>query len=133
MSIHETSLSASDTQFFYRILYQYEKEGSDDHKGYSINDVPSEIKEKIELVHDTKKKKITLAFPQKANILLFKGDVVSVSILRHLRHSFAHACIERDGDNYIINQSIFPKCKICGKVNRKYLIDLVNGILATKK
>lgn len=84
-------------------------------------------------MHDTRKSKIELNFPVKPNTILYKGIGVSSPLLKHIRHSFAHACIERDGDYYIINSQMNSKCQICGKVKRTDLMDLVNGILSTKK
>lgn len=34
---------------------------------------------------------------------------------------------------YIINSQMNSKCQICGKVKRTDLMNLVNGILSTKK
>ena len=115
------------------MLYQYEKEGTGRHTGYSYKDVPLEIRKKVSLVHDTRKSKIELNFPVKPNTILYKGIGVSSLLLKHIRHSFAHACIERDGEYYIINSQVNSKCQICGKVKRTDLMNLVNGILSTKK
>ena len=115
------------------MLYQYEKEGTGRHTGYSYKDVPLEIRKKVSLVHDTRKSKIELNFPVKPNTILYKGIGVSSPLLKHIRHSFAHACIERDGEYYIINSQVNSKCQICGKVKRTDLMNLVNGILSTKK
>lgn len=52
-----SSLKPEDVKFFYSILYQYEKEEKGNHMGYSYKDVPSEIKDKVTLVHDTNKNK----------------------------------------------------------------------------
>ena len=118
--------------FFYKILYLYEKEGP--HlKGYDYMSIPSEIKNKISLIHDTKANKVKLDFPKRLNELCFKGRRVSVPLLEHLRHSLAHACIEREGQYYVINSEMKPKCKICGKVKRMDLMKLVNAILSTKE
>ena len=95
--------------------------------------MPLEIRKKVSLVHDTRKSKIELNFPVKPNTILYKGIGVSSLLLKHIRHSFAHACIERDGEYYIINSQVNSKCQICGKVKRTDLMDLVNGILSTKK
>lgn len=128
-----SSLKPEDVKFFYSILYQYEKEGKGNHMGYSYKDVPSEIKDKVTLVHDTNKKKIDLKYPETLNTLCFKGKSVCAPLLKHLRHSLAHACIEREGDYYVINSQKNPKCQICGKVKRKDLKNLVDAILSTKE
>lgn len=127
----QTSLNPEDLKFFYTILYQYEKEDKC-HVGYSYKKVPTEIKDKVVLIHDTDKNKIELKYPETLNTLCFKGKGICVPLLKHLRHSLAHACIEREGDFYVINSEKNPMCKICGKVKRKDLMNLVNGILATK-
>ena len=132
MVMFHSSLKPEDLKFFYTILYQYEKEGKC-HTGYSYNNVPSEIKGKVVLIHDTGKNKIELKFPKTLNTLSFKGKCVCAPLLKHLRHSLAHACIEREGEYYVINPTDNPMCKICGKVKRKDLMNLVNGILATKE
>lgn len=59
MDMFHSSLKPEDVKFFYSILYQYEKEEKGNHTGYSYKDVPSEIKDKVTLVHDTNKKKQT--------------------------------------------------------------------------
>lgn len=140
MEIFNPSLKPEDIKFFYRVLYQYEKEGAGKHTGYSYKDVPLDIRRKVLLVHDTSKNKIDLKKCQeKPNTIYYKGTEVSSPLLKHLRHSFAHACIERDGEIYIINSGApgnFPvssKCKIWGKVKRTDLMNLVNGILSTKE
>lgn len=133
MEMFNSTLKSEDVKFFYRVLYQYEKEGTSRHTGYSYKNVPLEIRKKVSLVHDTHKSKIELNFPVKPNTILYKGIGVSSPLLKHIRHSFAHACIERDGDYYIINSQMNSKCQICGKVKRTDLMDLVNGILSTKK
>lgn len=133
MEMFNSTLKSEDVKFFYRVLYQYEKEGTGRHTGYSYKDVPLKIRKKVSLVHDTRKSKIELKFPVKPNTILYKGIGVSSPLLKHIRHSFAHACIERDGEYYIINSQVNSKCQICGKVKRTDLMDLVNGILSTKK
>lgn len=132
MAMFHSSLKPEDVKFFYSVLYQYEKEGKC-HVGYSYNNVPSDIKDKVTLIHDTNKNKIELKFPETLNTLCFKGKGVGAPLLKHLRHSLAHACIEREGDFYVINSKENPRCKICGKVKRKDLMNLVNAILSTKE
>lgn len=129
----QPSLKPEDVKFFYNVLYQYEKEGSGNHTGYSYKAVSSEIKGKVALIHNTDKAKIELKFPEALNTLCFKGKGVCAPLLKHLRHSFAHACVEREGEYYVINSLMNPKCLICGKVKRKDLMNLVNAILTTKK
>lgn len=128
----QTSLKSEDVNFFFKVLFHYEKEGANNHNGYSIRDVPCEMRNSISLIHDTKKKKEELKIPKTPNALCFRGTCVCAPLLRHLRNSFAHACIERGGDYYVINSHENPKGQICGKVKRKDLMNLVNGILATK-
>lgn len=132
MDIFQTSLKPEDVKFFYSILYQYEKEGKC-HVGYSYKKVPSEIKDKVVLIHDTDKNKIKLKNPEALNTLCFKGKGVCAPLFKHLRHSLAHACIEREGEYYVINSQMNSKCQICGKVKRKDLMNLVNAILSTKE
>lgn len=95
--------------------------------------VPFEIKNKVSLIHDTSKNKIKLSFPETPNTLCYKGKEVCKPLFKHLRNSFAHACIEREGDYYVINSQMNPKCQICGKVKRKDFKDFVTAILATKE
>ena len=130
--MYQTSLKPKDIEFFYNILYLYEKEKQKP-KGYNFNHVPLEIKGKITLIHDKNKKKIVLSFPKALNSLCFKGKDVTATLLKHLRNCFAHACIEREGEYYVINSQTNPKCKICGKVKRNDLINLANAIIETKK
>lgn len=61
-----STLKSEDVKFFYRVLYQYEKEGTGRHTGYSYKDVPLEIRKKVSLVHDTRKKQNRIEFPGKA-------------------------------------------------------------------
>ena len=103
------------------------------HKGYFYKKVPLGIKNKVSLIHDTGKNKIKLSFPETANTLCYKGKEVCAPLLKHLRNSFAHAFIEREGDYYVINSQMNPKCQICGKVKRKDFKDFVTEILATKE
>lgn len=77
--------------------------------------------------------KIELKYPETLNTLCFKGKCVCAPLLKHLHHSLAHACIEREGEYYVINSKKNPKCKICGKVKRKDLKNLVDAILSTKE
>ena len=42
-----STLKSEDVKFFYRVLYQYEKEGTGRHTGYSYKDVPLEIRKKF--------------------------------------------------------------------------------------
>ena len=133
MEMFYSTLKSEDVKFFYRVLYQYEKEGTGRHTGYSYKDVPLEIRNKVSLVHDTRKSKIELNFPVKPNTILYKGIGVSSPLLKHIRHSFAHACIEREGHYYVINSQMNPQCQICGKVKIKDFKDFVTAILATKE
>ena len=77
--------------------------------------------------------KIELKYPETLNTLCFKGKCVCAPLLKHLRHSLAHACIEREGDYYFINSQMNRKCQICGKVKRKDFKDFVTAISATKE
>ena len=131
MELYCPTLQEEDLKFFYGILYQYEKESK--HIGYNYTDVPKEFSSKINLIHDKKKNLIKLKYSDKENELIFKGTGVSVCILKNLRHAFAHACIERDNGNYIINKHLNPKCRICGKVNRELFISLIEEIIKTRK
>ena len=133
MGLFSTSLKPEDLKLFYDVLYQYEREGTDSHKGYSYNKVPLETKNKISLIHDTDKGKKELMFPGTPNTLCYKGKGVCAPLLKHLRHGFAHACIEREGDYYVINSQMNPKCQICGKVKRTDFKKLITAILATKE
>ena len=51
MEQFKTSLKPDDLKLFYDVLYQYENEGKDNHKGYSYKKVPLEIKNKVFLKH----------------------------------------------------------------------------------
>ncbi len=133
MGQFKTSLKPDDLKLFYDVLYQYENEGKRNHKGYFYVKVPFEIKNKVSLIHDTSKNKIKLSFPETPNTLCYKGKEVCKPLFKHLRNSFAHACIEREGDYYVINSQMNPKCRICGKVKRKDFKDFVTAILATKE
>ena len=133
MGLFSTSLKPEDLKLFYDVLYQYEREGMGNHKGYFYKKVPLGIKNKVSLIHDTGKNKIKLVFPEKTNTLCYKGKEVCAPLLKHLRHSFAHACIEREGDYYDINSQMNPKCQICGKVKRTDFKKLITAILATKE
>lgn len=131
MKLYRSTLQEEDLMLFYGILYQYEKETK--HSGYQYGNVPKDISSKIILVHDRKKHPITLKYSDKENELMFKGTAISVCILKNLRHAFAHACIEREDDYYIINRHLNPKCRICGKVNRELFMNLIEEIIKTRK
>ena len=79
------------------------------------------------------KNKIELSFPESPNTLCYKGTGGCAPLLKHLRNSFAHACIEHEGHYYVINSQMNPKCQICGKVKIKDFKDFVTAILATKE
>ena len=109
MEMFNSKLKSEDVMFFYRVLYPYEKEETGRNTGYSYKDVPLEIRKKVLLVHDTRKSKIELNFPVKPNTILYKGIGVSSPLLTHIRHSFSHACIERDGEYDRINSKMNSK------------------------
>lgn len=46
MEMFNSTLKSEDVKFFYRVLYQYEKEGTGRHTGYSYKDVPLKIRKK---------------------------------------------------------------------------------------
>lgn len=46
MEMFNSTLKSEDVKFFYRVLYQYEKEETGRHTGYSYKDVPLEIRKK---------------------------------------------------------------------------------------
>ena len=114
MEMFNSTLKSEDVKFFYRVLYQYEKEGTGRHTGYSYKGVPLEIRRKVSLEHDTRKSKIELNFPVKPNSILYKGIGVCSPLLKHLRQ-------------------VNSKCQICGKVKRTDLMNLVNGYYLQKK
>lgn len=47
MEMFNSTLKSEDVKFFYRVLYQYEKEGTGRHTGYSYKDVSLEIRKKF--------------------------------------------------------------------------------------
>lgn len=72
MGLFSTSLKPEDLKLFYDVLYQYEREGMGNHKGYFYKKVPLGIKNKVSLIHDTGKNKIKLVFPEKQILCVIK-------------------------------------------------------------
>ena len=132
MKQYKNSLDTDDLVFFYQILYQYEKENS--HGGYDYSKVNDNVKVKIHLVHDTKKKKVPFVMPQDTNCLVLKsnGGCVSKPMIEQVRHAFAHALVEVVGDKYIINENLCSKCKLCGIVEKKVFKDYIEAIQKTR-
>ncbi len=130
MNKYISTLDANDMKFFYSILYQYERE--DSHIGYDSRKIDKKTRNKVNLIHGTKRKKVTLAMPKEENTLVFKDKKVCEPILRNLRHAYAHACIEVEGENYIINKKLGSKCRLCGRINKIILQEFVNAIVQTR-
>ena len=53
MEMFNSTLKSEDVKFFYRVLYQYEKEGTGRHTGYSYKDVPLEILKSATIIQYT--------------------------------------------------------------------------------
>lgn len=125
-----SNLKGNDLIFLYDILYQYEKENK--HKGYDYNKIDKQIRDTITIKNSTKTKKVVFAMPATTNTIVINGRSICVPLLTHLRHALAHACIEKVGNEYIINQHCNPKCKICGRVNNSTFKRFINAMIATR-
>ena len=125
-----SNLKGNDLIFLYDILYQYEKENK--HKGYDYNKIDKQIRDTITIKNSTKTKKVVFAMPTNTNTIVINGRSICVPLLTHLRHALAHACIEKVGNEYIINQHCNPKCKICGRVNISTFKRFINAMIATR-
>ena len=126
-----SNLKGNDLIFLYDILYQYEKENK--HKGYDYNKIDKQIRDTITIKNSTKTKKVVFAMPTNTNTIVINGRSICVPLLTHLRHALAHACIEKVGNEYIINQHCNPKCKICGRVNISTFKRFINAMIATRE
>lgn len=131
MKQYKHNLGIDDLTFFYQILYQFEKECS--HCGYDYSKVIDKVKSKINLIHDTKKKKISFSMPQAPNNLVLKSNGnVSSPLVKQVRNAFAHALIEVEADKYIINKELNPKCKLCGIVEKDVFKEFIKAIQSTR-
>lgn len=125
-----SNLKGMDLAFFYSILYQYEKEK--EHKGYDYNKIDKQIKKSITIINRTRTKKVVFVMPNSPNTIVINSRSICVPLLTHLRHALAHACIEKVGNEYIINQHCNSKCKICGRVNVPLFKRFINAMTATR-
>ena len=125
-----SNLKGNDLIFLYDILYQYEKENK--HKGYDYNKMDKQIRDSISINNNTKTKRVVFAMPTNTNTIVINSRSICVPLLTHLRHALAHACIEKVGNEYIINQYCNPKCKICGRVNISTFKRFINAMIATR-
>ena len=130
MNKYKPSLKGTDLVFLYGILYQYEKE--DYHKGYNYNLIEKDIRESVIISNKTKKKKVVFAMPNTKNTIVVNNRGICVPLLTHLRHAPAHACIEKQGKEYIFNKQCNPKCKICGRVNVSVFKKFIRAMIATR-
>ncbi len=125
-----SNLKGTDLAFLYGVLYQYEKEK--EHKGYDYTKINKQIRDSITIKNKTKTRKVIFTMPTSANTIVINCRSICVPLLTHLRHALAHACIEKNGNEYIINQQCNPKCKICGRVNVATFKKYINAMIATR-
>lgn len=125
-----SNLKGTDLTFLYGVLYQYEKETK--HKGYNYNKMDKQVQNSVTIKNKTSTKKVVFAMPSSPNTIVINCKCICVPLLTHLRHAVAHACIEKVGSEYIINQHCNPKCKICGRVNVNVFKKYINAIIATR-
>ena len=92
----------------------------------------SQIQKSITIKNKTSTKKVVFTMPSSSNTIVINCKGISVPLLTHLRHAVAHACIEKVGNEYIINQHCNPKCKICGRVNANTFKKFINEMIATR-
>lgn len=130
MSKFNSNLKGSDLTYLYSILYQYEKEK--EHKGYDYTKIDKQIRDTISIKNKTRTKKVVFAMPTSSNTIVMNCRSICVPLLTHLRHALAHACIEKVGNEYIINQHCNPKCRICGRVDVYTFKKYINAIIATR-
>ena len=132
MKKYISKLNGSDLTFFYGILYQYEKEKKGNHKGYNYNAVDKSIRNSVKIVNKTKTKSLVFKMPTSTNTIVINSFGICVPLLSHLRHALAHAFIEVDGNDYVINEKCNPKCRICGRVNRSIFKNYIRAIVNTR-
>jgi len=70
--------------------------------------------------------------PNTKNTIVVNNRGICVPLLTHLRHALAHACIEKQGKEYIFNKQCNPKCKICGRVNVSVFKKYIRAMIATR-
>ena len=70
--------------------------------------------------------------PTHNNTIVINDCSICVPLLTNLRHALAHGCIEKVGNEYIINEHCNPKCKICGRVNISTFMTFINAMIATR-
>lgn len=128
MCKYNSNLKGVDLVFFYSILYQYERENN--HKGYNYTKIDKTLRNSIHIDNKTKTKKPVFTMPNSINTIVLNSRSICVPLLTHLRHALAHACIRKEGNDYVINENCNKKCKICGRVNastfKKYIKAMVN-------
>lgn len=125
-----SNLKGTDLIFLYDVLYQYEKEK--EHKGYDYVKMDKQIRDSITIKNKTKTKKVIFTMPNSSNTIIINARSICVPLLTHLRHALAHACIEKVGSEYIINQHCNPKCKIFGRANVNVFKKFINAMIATR-
>ena len=125
-----SNLTGADLTFLYDVLYQYEKENK--HKGYDYAKMDKQIRDSVTIKNKTKTKKVIFTMPNNPDTIVINARSICVPLLTHLRHALAHACIEKVGKEYIINQHCNPKCKICGRVNVNTFKKFVSAMIATR-
>ena len=125
-----SNLTGTDLAFLYDVLYQYEKEK--EHKGYDYVKMDKQIRNSITIENKTKTKNVNFAMPNSSNTIVINARNICVPLLTHLRHALAHACIEKVGNEYIINQYCNPKCKICGRVNVNTFKKFIKPMISTR-
>lgn len=78
MEMFNSTLKSEDVKFFYRVLYQYEKEGTGRHTGYSYKNVPLEIRKKVSWESGIR---LGISFSKKKNKIVETPSVPQTEVL----------------------------------------------------
>ena len=134
-------LSDEECLFFYNVLYICETEIRKDKTGYDIDKTINFRKENNLILMKKKSKEIKAH--KEINTIYFTDskDSYCASFLTHIRNSFAHCLLLKDGDYYIIQD----KCKkknskgkktefsMYGIIKQELLQELIIKMEETKK
>lgn len=131
----EQTLNKEEIEFFYQLLYRYERES---HAGYQDETVLGLIGSKIEIddMHNDKENIST----EKDNCLQFPHRRFKcLTILYHIRNAFAHGNIEsiENGSTFLIkdfsDKSKRSKCNMLGKIDKNLFYELIGIMESTRK
>ncbi len=125
--------SNKDLLFFSKLMLRYEKDIKKKKAlGYNIKNK--------EICKFLKSKAITLDRKTKPYVHCEKNYIVytsyesaCVDLIRHIRNAFAHGQIQIDKNCYLLEDYYKNKLSMYGRINTKYLIELLDLIFEVSK